>query len=316
MVAYIGGHGRSGSTLLGRLMHGLPGVCSVGEMRNVWSLGVLRDVTCGCGEPFSRCELWSAVGQDAFGGWTQELARHALSLRRRVDRVYAVPLIASGRGPAGFRRDAAEYTDILAALYRAIAKVSGAAVVLDGSKVPSAAYLASVAEAIDLRVIHLVRDSRGVAYSWAKSVQRTDRDQLMARSSPVRTAVRWEVFNGMVEHLGRRGVRRIVVRYEDLVARPAQVLGDLAEYLELSVASPDLDFVESETVELPVDHNVWGNPIRSSGGPQRLRLDEAWRTRLPPRQRALVTAASTRGLRRYGYLHADEHVLKSWRSGQ
>ena len=68
-VAFVGGHGRSGSTLLSRVLGAVPGFVTVGELCYLWDQGVLMDRMCGCGKSFSECEFWTAVGKEAFGGW-------------------------------------------------------------------------------------------------------------------------------------------------------------------------------------------------------------------------------------------------------
>lgn len=298
-VAFIGGHGRSGSTLLGRMLAGVDGICSVGELRNLWDVGVLRDRSCACGNAFSRCEFWQAVGEQAFGGWDEETARTALTLRRQVDRVRAVPRLSRG-GDGQFDSAADQYAEMLAAVYAAAAAVTDATVVVDSSKVPSTGYLMQRSPRLEPRVIHLVRDSRGVAFSWTKVVQRGDADRTMARSTPARTALRWETFNLLTARLQRKGLPVRLVRYEDLVRDPRAEVAALVEFL--GVPQADLSFLEGESITLPQDHSVWGNPMRSSSGPQRLRLDAEWRTGLGRGQRALVSTISVGGLRRYGYL--------------
>ena len=42
-LIYLGGLGRSGSTLVERLLAGLPGVCSVGEVVHMWQRGLVQD---------------------------------------------------------------------------------------------------------------------------------------------------------------------------------------------------------------------------------------------------------------------------------
>ena len=60
------------------------------------------------------------------------------------------------------------YRRILTKLYCAIQSVSGSQVIVDSSKGPRYAMLLNEIPEIDLRVVHLVRDSRGVVYSWQK----------------------------------------------------------------------------------------------------------------------------------------------------
>ena len=68
-VLYVGGWGRSGSTLLSHLLGRLPEMVAVGELRYVWQAGVSGNELCGCGQPFDECPFWVAVGEEAFGGW-------------------------------------------------------------------------------------------------------------------------------------------------------------------------------------------------------------------------------------------------------
>ena len=66
-VLFIGGLGRSGSTLVDRVLGQTPGVCSVGELVFLWERGLLANERCGCGEPFDGCPFWKEVGVRAFG---------------------------------------------------------------------------------------------------------------------------------------------------------------------------------------------------------------------------------------------------------
>ncbi len=61
-VVFVGGMPRSGSTLLDLLIGQLPGHCDVGELFYMWQGGAKRDQRCACGEHFSRCPFWTAVG--------------------------------------------------------------------------------------------------------------------------------------------------------------------------------------------------------------------------------------------------------------
>src|SRR4051794_15439538 len=68
-VLYIGGYGRSGSTLLVQLLGQIEGFHSVGEMWNIWQQCFTENQLCGCGKPFHECPFWSAVVEEAFGGF-------------------------------------------------------------------------------------------------------------------------------------------------------------------------------------------------------------------------------------------------------
>ena len=105
-VLFIGGLGRSGTTLLERLVSELPGVCGLGEVVHLWERALRDDERCGCGRAFSQCPFWVAVGERAFGGWDQVDAAEVIRLKHRVDRNRYLPLLALPRLARGRRAGA------------------------------------------------------------------------------------------------------------------------------------------------------------------------------------------------------------------
>lgn len=303
-MLFIGGLGRSGTTVVERVLGEVPGVCSAGEVVHLWFRGVLGDERCGCGEPFSRCAFWQGVGARAYGGWDRSLAERMETLRARVDRTRFIPrlMLRGTRGATG--AELAEYVSVFRRLYQAIAEESGAAVVVDSSKHSSLAYCLRTDPGIDLRVVHAVRDSRGVAYSWTKEVRRPESAEgsdLMTRYSPVRSALLWMGHNASLALLARLGTPTRVLRYEDFVAEPERQVRELAAFAGLPGDQP-LDFLDGSSVELAASHTVAGNPMRFTVGRIGLRRDDAWRSALPRDQRRLTTVLTLPLLAAYGYL--------------
>ncbi|TDC92315.1 sulfotransferase [Nonomuraea deserti] len=288
-VIYLGGLGRSGTTLLERLLGELPGVVALGEVVHLWERGVLAQELCGCGAAFPACAFWRAVGERAFGGWTTSVAGRVLTLRRRVDRTRRIPRIA--------HPDLAEY----ARAYRTLYAAAGAPVVVDSSKHASLACCL-VAAGVNVSIVHVVRDPRAVAHSWGRSVERPEDGRPMTRWSPARTAVHWTAQNAAIELLAARGARVIRVRYEDLVAAPVATLTRLARGLGLAAA--ELPFVDGSTAWLGPSHTASGNPMRFHVGRVELRRDDAWMSGLAGRDRRAVDALTWPLRARYGYRSA------------
>jgi len=307
-VLFLGGLGRSGTTVIERVLGELPGAVSVGELVHLWRRAVLDDEKCGCGHAFSACPFWQGVGERAFGGWDAALAERMEELRPRVDRTRFIPRLAlqAPRGEAG--AELAEYVSVFRRLYAAIAAESGAEVVIDSSKHSSLAFCLRTDPAVDLRVVHVVRDSRGVAYSWTKEVHRPESAagaDLMTRYSPVRSALLWNGHNASLAALARLGTPTRLLRYEDFVAEPERRVRELARFAGL----PDdgrLDFLDGRSVQLHASHTVAGNPMRFRVGPIDLRRDDAWRDRLPRDQRRLTTVLTLPLLAGYGYLRRGD----------
>ena len=99
-VLYVGGLGRSGSTLVERLAGQLPGACAVGELVHLWQRGVTEDERCGCGAPFGQCPFWQQVGKRRSAAGTQVDAGRFAALRDRVDRNRFIPRLAAPAAPA------------------------------------------------------------------------------------------------------------------------------------------------------------------------------------------------------------------------
>jgi UDP-N-acetylglucosamine transferase subunit ALG13 len=303
-VLYIGGMGRSGSTLLDLLLGQIPSLVPVGELRFLWRRGLGQNQLCGCGRPFRDCPFWQAVGREAFGGWEHLDVEEMIDLERRVDRHRFLPfMLLPGLWPRYARR-LHRYAQVLSDLYRGIAKASGGSVVVDSTKDPPFAFLLRHVPGVDVRLLHLVRDSRGVAYSWTKVVEkpeRTDKVEHMDVYSPAGMGLRWIVYNALIDVLHRMRMPHLLVRYEELVADPQTHLAQIMRLAGEELAPGDLAFLQNGSVELGVQHTVAGNPMRFSRGRIALRVDDAWRTKLPLRQQWLLYAITWPLMRRYGY---------------
>ena len=299
-VLYLGGFGRSGTTLVERLLGELPGVCALGEVVHLWERDIRHDERCGCGSRFSGCGFWQRVGRLAFGGWHNVDVDRVHQLRDIVERTRHIPWLASmNEAPDEVR----EYANYYSRVYAAAAAVSGASVVVDSSKHSALAHVLRWADDIDLRVLHVVRDARGVAYSWTKTVTRpeTDGTDEMTRYSPGRSALLWSAHNAAFGVLARCGVAVRRIRYEEFLADPRAELARIGAFAGLPMGPDDLAFLQPGHADLTAGHSAAGNPMRFTVGRLPLRRDDAWVRALPRAQRRLVGAVCGPMLRAYGY---------------
>jgi hypothetical protein len=304
-VLFIGGLGRSGSTLLDRLIGQQPGCVAVGELGLIWHSGLAEDRLCGCGTPLRRCAVWEAVMGRAFGGFDGLPAATVRALQDFWDqrRRFASRLLQPRPlGPAA-RAALALYSEHAARLLAAVQAVSGCRVVVDSSKTPAHLAALLAVPGIDVHVVHLVRDSRAVAYSWQQRRRRSDtpaREEYIEAVPPWRSALLWSGINLALWRV-RRGARSAaVVRYEDLAAQPASVVAQILRQIGQPVPAA-LSQPARAAWDLGVQHTVAGNPIRLQNGPLVVRADEEWQRRLPASTRWLVTACTWPGLWAHGY---------------
>ncbi|GAB3245008.1 sulfotransferase domain-containing protein [Kineosporia babensis] len=299
-VAFVGGVGRSGSTLIELALGQLPDACPLGEVRHLWQRGVAENQLCGCGEPFAACSFWKSVGEQAFGGWDQVDLAEVQQLKSAVDRSRHVPRLLLRPSSA-----VARYTELYRRIYTAAGEVSGRALVIDSSKHISFAACLAVDPEVDLRVLHVVRDPRGVAHSWSKQTVRpevTSGDVYMPQYSAGHAALQWDAHNAMYAALRLRlGAAQRLLRYEDFVADPRRSLVSVAQFLEVEPLAQWQEHPESRVLELGVQHTVAGNPMRFTQGPVEVRADQSWRTGMPRAARITVTGSTFPLAWYYGY---------------
>ena len=306
-LAYVVGAGRSGSTILDIVLGNHPAAASLGELRQLDRV-LSGDEFCSCGEAVAGCPFWSAV----LARWRREGGPENLEdyerLRGRYERLRSVPRLwfeSRWRRPA-FRR----YAAWTVALLGAIRTEAGRDLVVDSSKNPARALALSRMSGVDLRLVHLVRDGRGVTWSYAKSFARDKRAGIEQELKPIpvwRTALAWTLANVAAGWVGRR-IRRdayLVLRYEDLVGETQASLTKLGGHLDLNTAELAAGLAGSgereDARELAVGHMLAGNMVRMKGGGLRLRPDFAWREKLPERDRRTFWRIAGWLMRRYGY---------------
>jgi len=139
-----------------------------------------------------------------------------------------------------------------------------------------------------VRIVHLVRDPKAVAYSLANPKPDPSlHGKLMPSRSPTQAALIWMNYNLAFERLAARG-NVVRVRYEDLVRAPKNISA------RLELAAPTGNEVVTGA------HSVAGNPWRFSPEAS-LQLDERWRSGLGPKARRTVQFVTYPLRLRYGY---------------
>jgi hypothetical protein len=288
-VVYLGAVGRSGTTLLERVAATSPSFMAVGEMVHVWQRGVLHDEPCSCGLPLRSCPVWTDIVQRAFGGWDSIDVDQIRSWQRAADRTRYIPFLVVPRlASRRFRASSGALVDVLDRLYTAIGEVAGpGVVVVDASKHPSYFLLLRKMPSHGVRLLHVVRDPRGVAHSWAKTVARPESavGEDMEQLGTLKAVGRWASHNVLFSLAGL-GARHRTLRYEKFAADPTQLsraLGSLTADLDVQ-----LPVFDGSHIQLAGDHTVSGNPMRFTTGRLDIRPDESWRASMPRGKRFVV----------------------------
>jgi hypothetical protein len=281
----------SGSTLLSFLLAAHPAVATISDVSGRRRAGQMETFRCSCGRRMIDCDFWSRLRERAAQRGMGELdladfdlgfdsARHgrlsriqARSLRwpaveRLRDRTLA-PL-----GVAAAMRDVGTRSWMLA---NAVMDITGTSVFVDASKERLRIRYLDRYLPVRPRVIHLVRDVRGVVESTMRRGKRSDPMARIARE--------WARTNDSIEQQLRElpAERQLRVRYEDLCADVTGTLRTTFTFMGVDPAAA-LEPIGQE-------QHMLGNQMRLSA-PADVRLDERWRAALAQADaQAIVRAA-------------------------
>jgi Sulfotransferase family len=323
-VLKITGLGRSGSTILDIVLGNHPCVESVGEVGNLIRTGWvsreslravdqkrLRVPICTCGKrldvphvetPDEACPFWSAVRREWVARADAEAIESYPKLQNDFEPKRRWPrlLYERRKASAAFR----SYAGLTRAFFESIRAVSGKDIIVDSGKSPERAFALWMVPGIDLHVVHLVRDAKGVITSRRKSFKKDLQAGIMwdhKGHPPWKTSVRWTERNLATELVcARLGPKRAMrLRYEDFVADPEAALGRIGSLVGLDLTNVAKAAASGQPMR--AGHNVGGNRIKKSGYIT-LRPDEQeWKSALSPAEQRLSWVLTGWLMRRYGY---------------
>lgn len=284
-VIFIGGWGRTGSTLLARLLATSPGVANVGEIRYLWGRGLLGDSQCGCGSPVQDCDFWSAVFERAGVAPSESYAR-------RMDSLVASSSLRRGM----WRKSSPEDPDRsflraeMAKLLQAVVDESGAKVIVDSSK--DVSFLWAYPRDLRVVLVHFWRTPAAVVDAWTDS-SRHRSDAIGSDAFPNfglgRAVAYLYALNLMALRARPRHLKleRLTVDYESLVEDPEPVVLGIGDSVGRLDAPSTLSSWKLPT-DYGVQHSISGNPSRFDSR-EGIRRDTRYRERMTPWHRWLVS---------------------------
>lgn len=301
-VLTINGWGRSGSTILGSLLGQFDGFFYGGELRNIWNMSLIKNRLCGCSVPFKECSLWRKIFDFAFNGASNVDAEKVTHVMQSTTRMRHIPLKFLPGAKKLFTFRLKYYLDHVRKLFLSIKSVTECKVIVDSSKSVLYSYLLSLIDDLDVYVVHLIRDPRGVAFSKTKEKIQPDSKEIiyMHKFSAFDSSMVWGFRNIATElYWVNNKEKYIMVRYEDFVKEPREIINKILNFTgENPTGSP---FLSENEIKLAGSHSVWGNPSRFITGKVKLKLDDTWKKKIKPSHRFLSTFLTFPLLIKYGY---------------
>lgn len=215
-VIYIAGNGYSGSTLLDIILGSTKECFSTGELTFI-KRDTIREEYCSCKKKISKCEIWSNI----FDLWETESEISYQRYQHLSNRYQRNKTTI--RTYINFVRPSYEFKQLCMStlkLFQAIQTVTGYSVLIDSSKSPQ--RIAILSKIVDLQVIHLCRDFKGVLNSSKrpakKNIQAGIEVDIPARRT-WKVLVDW-IFTNLVTEIFSLGVPSKKVLFTKYVHKP------------------------------------------------------------------------------------------------
>ncbi|MDN2662789.1 sulfotransferase [Psychromonas sp. 14N.309.X.WAT.B.A12] len=297
-LVYLAAASHSGSTMTAMLLGAHPDLCSVGELKAV-NLGDKNSYLCSCKTLVGECGFWQGVTQKmADKGHDFCISEAGTDIRtgatpyvlRLLKPLVRSPLMELVRdtllccSPV-WRKSLPLLQKRNADYARSISEQAGVDIVVDSSKIGIRLKYLLKNPDLDVKVIWVVRDGRGVSLAYKNPSEFADaknpklrgggagKTQEQGRGIEV-GAHEWVRCNQEAEAVLATMPKNnwIRVHYEDICNNTEQTLDTLFEFIGVDPAKKRLDF---KTVE----HHVVGNGMRLDDS-EVIQLDDRWKTLL------------------------------------
>ncbi len=264
LVIYLLGAGRSGTTLVSIILNSHINILTLGEMHQFLEY-IAFNKSCSCGEPLNQCKFWKNVLNDL--NYDSAKLEEDMNYTKLAESHRNIPkLLINGK------RDR-RYLQIQERIIHCIEKYSNNTFVLDSSKYISRYLLLKRSENLQIKGLYVVRDVRGVIFSFKKNVQTSKK--------PLSTIIYYLAINFFGELVCRLDKRVVKIKYENLIENPTRELATIYKHvfgnLENGVTLPEV---------FNTPHLVGGNRMKSKKK-IRIRKDLEWQKNISRKKQIL-----------------------------
>ncbi|HIP33471.1 MAG TPA: sulfotransferase [Bacteroidia bacterium] len=256
-IIYLMGAGRSGTTILASLLGASKDILTIGEMHQFLE-HIVYDKNCSCGESLKKCQFWTAIVADYY-------KKNISELRKMDD--YMVGVESHSKIPISFFKRNEEHIKFQENFYSIITKLNPSKYYLDSAKFISRVLQLRKSDKLNVKIIYLVRDVRGVINSFAKNVQ--------TQKNPISTIIYYTMINTAAQIVEWTYPKEILkLRYEDFIEKPVDTLDKIEQFIEVDLTDVKEVITEEKYIDMP--HIIGGNRLKSQSK-IKLRKDLTWK---------------------------------------
>lgn len=246
-IIFIMGAGRSGTTLLSRMLGSVDGLINVGEaLKYLHNQDFQnRNIPCGCGKTIAECEYWQNV--------LKKLNLENISEKNRALQAGSFIKLLLGISTNKLMEITEDYKIFFSILN------NGESIIVDASKSPSIALILKKQNDYPVTILHLIRNPIDVIASWRES------NDYLKKKSFTTAYLAW-LSRNIRAILLKSIYPTIVIDFKDLVNNPVKVFKKIGMDTKLNEI-----FIDQENISLSQQHSIAGNPVKLNSGFIKLR---------------------------------------------
>ena len=281
------------------MMNAHPKIASIGELSAIEKVANWDNYYCSCGELFINCDFWNRfyqeLGEKKIGVFNSCATQLKPDINRILDRVslhyfnnkalnclkdYLVMKI-----PA-YKKYFSDYIRGYLDCADVILGISNKSIFFDTSKNPYTIKLLRSEIGKKLKIIHLVKDGRGVLDSFLR---------YSLELEEAKTIKSWVKTNNTIEYeKGKLPLEDIImIRYKDLAVNTRSTIEKICNFIEVDFDDSVYGFMEHE-------HHILGNNKMRKSRSSEIFFDEKWKKSLTDKQLKLFHELGHHVNKKYG----------------
>lgn len=281
---YLASSSYSGSTLLASIMNAHPEIASVGELSAIGRVKTYKDYMCSCGEEFYNCSFWNTfekelkkispnltidtVHSSYKPGINNYLDRFSLHVfKNKCLNEFRNLFIKTVPAYNNYFKTATQNYIVLAKI---ILKIYNKDIFFDASKNPYRIPFLYNQLGNKLKVIHLIKDGRGVLDSFLRYNPKLNEKKIIKD---------WVKLNKNIQHELQKlpSENTLTINYNNLTKDTNATLDKILNFIGVDFNEHILNFNNAE-------HHILGNTKMRLSNTKEIYFDEKWKRSLTREQ--------------------------------
>lgn len=254
------GAGRSGTTILASLLGVNKDILTIGEMHQLLE-HIIDSKVCSCGKSLNQCDFWNKIVINYYNESKTDL----IKLNKHIINVESHLKI-----PISFFKSSKKHIEFQEEFYSKIRTLKPSKYYLDSAKFIGRILQLRKSKKLNVKIIYLVRDVRGVINSFSKNVQ--------TQKTPLSTILYYSMVNYIAQFVYWCYPKEILkIKYEDFVENSIETLNKIEKFIAVDLTDVKEVITDGKFIEIP--HIIGGNRLKSSSK-IKLTKDITWKNNI------------------------------------